>query len=61
MINAIKKKKKLEGWSSLCSMKKNKKRTGLVLFVVNEKKKKKKKLRGQVVFVINEKKKKKKT
>ena len=41
-------------------MKKKKKRTGLVLFVINEKKKKKKKLRGRVVFVINEKKKKKK-
>ena len=41
---------------------KKKKRTGLVLFVINEKNKKiKKKLRGRVVFVINEKKKKKKT
>ena len=39
-------------------MKKKKKRTGVVLFVINEKKKKKK-LRGPVVFVINKKKKKK--
>ena len=41
-------------------MKKKKKNSGPVLFVINEKKKqKKKKLRGPVVFVFNEKKKKK--
>ena len=39
---------------------KKKKKRGLVVFVINEKKKKKKKKRGMVVFVINEKKKKKK-
>ena len=33
--------------------------SGLVVFVINEKKKTKKKLGGPVVFVINEKKKKK--
>ena len=40
--------------------KKEKKKRGLVVFVINEKKKKKKKKKGPVVFVINEKKKKKK-
>ena len=37
-----------------------KKNSGLVLFVINEKKKQEKKIRGLVVFVINEKNKKKK-